>query len=123
MVPGGSFDRSRAGGPGVGGTFRATTNRLQGISTYLDRPPDRAELALYEVAAGGRTLGPELARGKAVGVDEYGMAAFTFDPIADSAGKEYGFVFTCPACRGSAAAQSAMRVTISCAIPSGCRTR
>ncbi|HET7719047.1 MAG TPA: YfhO family protein, partial [Acidimicrobiales bacterium] len=86
-------------GPGVGGTFRATTNRLQGISAYLDRPPDRAELALYEVAAGGGALGPELGRGKAVGVDEYGMAAFTFDPIATSAGKDYAFVLTCPQCR------------------------
>lgn len=86
-------------GPGVGGTFRATTNRLQGISAYLDRSPDRAELALHEVAAGGRTLGPELARGKAVGVDEYGLAAFTFDPIAASAGKDYAFVLRCPECR------------------------
>ena len=85
-------------GPGVGGTFRATTNRLQGISAYLDRPPDRAEVALYEMAAGGRSLGRELARGMAVGVDEYGMAAFTLDPIPDSAGKEYAFVLTCPRC-------------------------
>ncbi|HWI05086.1 MAG TPA: YfhO family protein, partial [Acidimicrobiales bacterium] len=85
-------------GPGVGGTFRATTNRLQGISAYLDRPPDRAEVALYEVAAGGRSLGRELARGRAVGVDEYGMAAFTFDPTVDSAGKEYAFVLTCAGC-------------------------
>ncbi len=85
-------------GPGVGGVFRATTNRLQGISAYLDRPPDRAELTLHEVAAGGRMLGPELARAKAVGVDEYGMAAFTFDPIATSAGKDYAFVLTCAEC-------------------------
>ena len=85
--------------PGVGATFRSTTNRLQGISAYLDRLPDRAEVALYEVASGGRSLGPELARGRAVGVDEYGMTAFTFDPVADSAGKEYAFVLTCPDCR------------------------
>ena len=86
-------------GPGIGGTFHATTNRLQGISAYLDRPPDRTEVTLHEVAAGGRSLGPELARGKAVGVDEYGLAAFTFDPIPASAGKEYGFVLTCGDCR------------------------
>lgn len=85
-------------GEGVGGTFRATTNRLQGISVYLDRAPDRADLALHEVGSAGQ-LGPELARGKAVGVDEYGMAAFTFDPIATSAGKEYAFVLTCRECR------------------------
>ena len=85
-------------GPGVGGLFNATTNRLQGISAYLDRPPDRAEVTLHEVVAGGRSLGPELARAKAVGVDENGMAAFTFDPIPASAGKEYGFVLTCPGC-------------------------
>ncbi len=85
-------------GPGVGGTFHSTTNRLQGISAYLDRPPDRAEVALYEMAPGGGALGPELARGKAVGVDENGMAAFTFDPLAASAGKDYAFVLTCPAC-------------------------
>jgi hypothetical protein len=85
-------------GEGVGGTFRATTNRLQGISVYLDRVPDRADLALHELRPGD-TLGPELARGKAVGVDEYGMAAFTFDPIADSAGKDYAFVLTCGDCR------------------------
>ena len=85
--------------PGIGGTFHATTNQLQGIAAYLDRDPDRAELTLYEVADGGRSLGPELARGKAVGVDEYGFTAFTFDPIADSAGKEYAYVLTCPDCR------------------------
>ncbi len=85
-------------GEGVGGTFRATTNRLQGISAYLDRPPERADLALHELGPGD-TLGPELARGKAVGVDEYGMAAFTFDAIADSAGKDYAFVLTCADCR------------------------
>jgi hypothetical protein len=83
---------------GVGAVFRATTDRLQGISAYLDRPPDRAEAALHEVLPGGRSLGPELARGKAVGVDENGLAAFTFDPIAGSVGKEYAFVLTCPGC-------------------------
>jgi len=86
-------------GPGIGGTFHATTNRLQGVSAYLDRPPDKAELVLYEVAQSGRSLGTELARGKAVGVDEYGFTSFTFDPIADSAGKDYAFVLNCDDCR------------------------
>ncbi len=83
---------------GAGAVFRSTTDRLQGVSVYLDRIPDRAELTLHELLPGGRTLGPELARGKAVGTDEYGLYAFTFDPVAGSAGKEYGFVLTCPGC-------------------------
>ena len=83
---------------GAGAVFRPTTDGLRGISAYLDRDPDRAEVALYEVLAGGRSRGPELARGKAVGTDENGMVAFTFDPIPDSAGKEYAFVLTCPGC-------------------------
>ncbi|MDQ3641264.1 MAG: hypothetical protein M3450_07330, partial [Actinomycetota bacterium] len=83
---------------GAGAIFRSTTDRLQGVSVYLDRIPDRAELTLHELLPGGRTLGPELARGKAVGTDEYGLYAFTFDPVAGSAGKDYGFVLTCPGC-------------------------
>jgi len=83
---------------GVGAVFRSTTGRLQGISAYLDRAPDRAEVSLHEVLPGGRSLGPELARGKAVGFDENGLAAFTFDPVGDSAGREYAFVLTCPGC-------------------------
>ena len=82
---------------GVGGTFRATTDRLQGIAAFLDRVPDRAELALHDVLAGG-ALGPALTRGKAVGIDEYGLVAFTFDPITGSAGKDYAFVLSCPGC-------------------------
>src|SRR5205085_2505246 len=71
----------------------------QGVSVYLDRVPDRAELALYEVAPGTSTvLGRELARGKAVGADENGLTAFTFDAITGSAGKRYAFVLTCPGC-------------------------
>jgi hypothetical protein len=85
-------------GPGVGAVFRSTTDRLQGISAYLDRPPDRAELGLHEVLADGRSLGPVVARGKAVGVDEFGLAAFTFDPVSGSAGRDYAFVLTCPGC-------------------------
>ena len=84
-------------GERVGATFRATTDRLQGISAYLDRVPDRAELTLHEVLPGG-SLGPALTRTRAVGTDEYGLAAFSFDPIADSAGKSYGFVLSCSEC-------------------------
>jgi hypothetical protein len=84
--------------PGVGAVFRSTADGLQGVSVYLDRVPDRTELALYEVVPGGGALGPELARGKAVGADENGLTAFTFDPVAGSAGKQYAFVLTCPGC-------------------------
>ncbi|MDQ3898581.1 MAG: hypothetical protein M3326_15275, partial [Actinomycetota bacterium] len=83
---------------GVGAVFRSTTDRLQGISVYLDRPPDRAELTLHELLPDGRSLGPVLARGRAVGVDEYGLAAFTFDPIPGSAGKDFAFVVSCAGC-------------------------
>ncbi|MGH9266295.1 MAG: hypothetical protein ACRD1D_16550, partial [Acidimicrobiales bacterium] len=90
-------------GEGVGAVFRSTTDRLQGISAYLDRAPDRAELVLHEVVGAGGpgtgpALGPEVARGMAVGIDEYGFAAFTFDPITGSAGREYAFVLSCPGC-------------------------
>ncbi|HTJ77141.1 MAG TPA: YfhO family protein [Acidimicrobiales bacterium] len=85
--------------PGVGAVFRAGADRLQGVSVYLDRVPDRAELALYEVVPGTSTLlGRELARGKAVGADENGLTAFTFDAITGSAGKQYAFILTCPGC-------------------------
>ncbi len=83
---------------GVGAVFRSTADHLQGIAAYFDRLPDRAEVVLREVLPGGTSLGPELARAKAVGVDENGFVAFTFDPIAGSAGKEYAFVLTCPGC-------------------------
>ena len=85
-------------GSGVGAVFRSTADRLQGISVYLDRVPDRTDLTLYEVVGGGGALGAELARGKAVGADEYGLSAFTFDPISGSAGKQYAFVLTCAGC-------------------------
>jgi hypothetical protein len=84
---------------GVGAVFRSPADRLQGVSAYLDRVPDRAELALYEVVPGSDVvLGREVARGKAVGADENGLTAFTFDPITGSAGKQYAFVLTCPGC-------------------------
>ena len=82
----------------VGAVFHSTTDRLQGVSVYLDRLPDRAELSLYEVGGRGG-VGRELARAKAVGTDEFGLVAFTFDPIAGSAGKEYAFVLSCPGCQ------------------------
>jgi hypothetical protein len=85
-------------GPGVGGVMTAQLGRLQGVAVYLDRPPGRAELTLHELGADGLSLGPTVARAKAVGTDEHGLTAFVFDPIADSAGKRYAFVVTCPGC-------------------------
>lgn len=84
--------------PGVGAIMPVLANGLQGVSVFLDRPPGRAELALSEVGADGVTLGPPIVRARAVGSDEYGLTAFTFDPIPDSAGKRYAFVLTCADC-------------------------
>ncbi len=39
-----------------------------------------------------------MARGQAVGADEYGLVDYTFDPIVDSAGKTYVFRVSCVAC-------------------------
>ncbi len=84
-------------GGATGGMFRASTQRLQGVSVFLDRAPDRAELSVHEVLPGGAP-GPAQGRARAVGVDEFGLIAFTFDPITDSAGKDYAFVLRCPGC-------------------------
>jgi len=83
-----------------GGLFTAQAGGLRGVSVWLDRPDTRAELALYEVGPDGLTLGPELARGQAVGTDEYGLTAFTFDPRPDSAGRRFAFVLSCGRCVG-----------------------
>lgn len=87
-----------AGGTGVGAVFPALAGDLQGVSVWLDRRADRAELALHDVAGDGRTLGPERARAQAVATDEYGLTTFPFDRIPDSAGRRFAFVLTCPAC-------------------------
>ena len=91
-----SFEPLR--GQEVGGVHLALTNGLRGLAIWLDGLADRAELAVYEVGADGLALGPELSRGQAVGIDEYGLTTFTFDPIADSAGRRFAFVLTCGAC-------------------------
>ena len=82
----------------VGGIYQALTNGLRGMAVWLDGSPGRAELALHELGADGHTLGPELARSQAVGVDEYDLTTFTFDPILDSAGKRFVFLVTCATC-------------------------
>lgn len=84
--------------PGVGGRFVSGADGLRGVAVWLDRLPGRTELSLREVGADGRGLGPELARSQAVGLDEYGLTAFTFDPIAGSGGRTFAFSVTCPGC-------------------------
>ncbi len=91
-----SFEPIR--GQEVGAIHESLANGLRGMAVWLDGLADRAELALYEVGDDGRTLGPELSRGQAVGIDEYGLTTFTFDPIAESAGRRYAFVLSCGSC-------------------------
>jgi hypothetical protein len=82
----------------VGGVYQAVANGLRGISVWLDGNPGRSELVLYELGSDGHTLGPELARTQAVGADEYDLTTFTFDPILDSAGRQFAFLIDCHAC-------------------------
>ncbi len=88
----------RLPGHEVGGIYQALANGLRGMAVWLDGNPGRAELALYELGADGHTLGPELARSQAVGVDEYDLTTFTFDPILDSAGRNFVFAVSCATC-------------------------
>jgi hypothetical protein len=81
-----------------GAVFPAQGNGLRGVSVWLDRAAVKSELAVYEVGPDGVTLGPELARGQAVGIDEYGLTAFTFDAILDSAGRRFAFTLSCRTC-------------------------
>jgi len=83
-----------------GAVFTAQANGLRGISVWFDRPEGKTEVALHELGADGQSLGAELARAQAVGTDEYGLTAFTFDPIGDSAGRRFAFVLSCTDCQG-----------------------
>ncbi|MEA2717358.1 MAG: hypothetical protein QOI99_1675 [Actinomycetota bacterium] len=82
----------------IGGVYQSLANGLRGVAVWLDGNPGTAELALYELGADGRTLGPELARSQAVGADEYDLTTFTFDPILDSAGRRFVFLISCATC-------------------------
>lgn len=84
-----------------GAVFVAQANGLRGVSVWLDTPAGEIEGALFEVGADGTSLGPELARAQAVGTDEYGLTAFTFDPVSDSAGRRFAFVLSCSDCAES----------------------
>ena len=82
----------------VGAVYRSLANGLQGMAVWVGDNAKGTELVLYEASNDGRTIGPEVARGQAVGADEYGLVDYTFDPIVDSAGKTYVFRVTCLAC-------------------------
>jgi hypothetical protein len=81
-----------------GAVFVSPVNGLKGIGVWLDRPPHPSVLTLREVAPDGRSLGREIASVYTSGFEQNGLAAFTFDPIPDSAGKRYAFVLKCPRC-------------------------
>jgi hypothetical protein len=85
-------------GPGAGGRFRSPLDRLRGVSVWLTGDPALAELVLRELGPDGRTLGPEVARARASGADDFGLVRFPFDPIAGSAGHQYLFQVACPRC-------------------------
>jgi hypothetical protein len=88
-------------GPGgSGAVFEAELDGLHGVNAWLDRLPGETELALHELGADGRSLGPEVVRVTASGVDENQIAAFPFEPIAGSAGRRYAFLLSCPRCAG-----------------------
>ena len=78
-----------------GGVFRARADGLRGIGAWLDRPPHRTQLTLWELAPDGRSLGREVASVVSSGYDDNAIPAFTFDPIPDSAGRSYAFELTC----------------------------
>jgi len=85
------------GNLGVGGVFTSQLRGLQGISVWLDGGAGATELVLREVADDG-TFGGEVLRTRASGLDENGMAQFSFDPRPDSDGRRYLFVLTCRSC-------------------------
>ncbi len=82
----------------IGAVYRSLANGLRGMAVWVGDNAKGTELTLYEAGNDGRTLGAEVARGQAVGADEYGLVAYTFDPIVDSAGKTYLFRLTCNGC-------------------------
>jgi hypothetical protein len=93
------LDEVGVGDLGVGAVFISPIGNLRGISVWLEGAAGDTELTLREVADDG-TFGRELLRTRASGLDENGMAQFSFDPRPDSAGRRYLFVLTCRRCGG-----------------------
>lgn len=86
------------GTEGTGASFSARSDGLRGVAVWLTGTPGSAELTLYELGADATSLGRAVAVSQAVGVDEYGLTAFTFDPVEQSAGRRYAFLIRCDGC-------------------------
>ena len=86
------------GQDGSGAVFGAELDGLQGIAVRLDRLPGQTQLVLREVEPDGRTLGAEVMRVGASGIDENQIADFRFPPMRDSGGRRFAFLLSCPAC-------------------------
>ena len=85
-------------GEGAGMIVRSPVDGLRGISFLFDRLPMNAQLSLYEVTGDGQGLGHQVRTGQLGGYDENTLVSYLFEPIADSAGKDYAFVIRCPDC-------------------------
>ena len=81
----------------VGAAFTSAIDNLRGVSVWLVGGAGPTELVLRELADDG-SLGPELRRAHAAGIDHYGMAQFPFEPVAASAGRRYVFLLACRDC-------------------------
>ncbi|HUR23978.1 MAG TPA: YfhO family protein [Acidimicrobiales bacterium] len=81
----------------VGAAFTSAIDNLRGVTVWLEGGAGSTELVLLELAEDG-SLGPELRRARAAGIDEYGMAQFPFEPVAASAGRRYVFLLACRNC-------------------------
>ena len=90
-----------------GAAFVSPVGGLRGVSVWFADSPGKTELVVHEVAPDGRSLGREVARAQSSDTDEFGMKVFSFDPLADSAGKRYVFElrFQCPDCFAELAPQ------------------
>ena len=86
------------GREGSGAVFRPELDGLRGIAVRLDRLPGQTQLVLREMEPDGRTLGREVLRVGAAGIDENQIADFQFSPLPDSGGRTFAFLLSCPAC-------------------------
>jgi len=91
-------------GDATGAVVRSRADGLEGVAVWLDRAPAGSELVIYDLGPDGRTLSSEVRRSRLVAgaVDANGMALFRFDPIDDSAGRDYAFVLSCEDCEPAA---------------------
>ena len=81
----------------VGAAFTSAIDNLRGVSVWLIGGAGPTEMVVRELAGDG-SLGPDVRRARAAGIDEYGMAQFPFEPIAGSAGRRYVFLLACRNC-------------------------